>query len=212
MPLILALDGALAGASVAIVRDGVVLAARRVATERGQAALLPELVDAVLRDARIAPIALDAVGVTVGPGGFTGLRAALSLAQGLALAAGIPAIGVTTGEALAAALPPGPPVWAVIDTKRGRVVLERIGPDGAADVAEAIGIDDLAPPGHLLRVVGDAAAAALHLLPGATLGGMDRPDAVAVAAVAARRLAGQVPPLAARPRYVERPAVRLPAA
>lgn len=211
MPLILALDGALAGASVALVRDGVVLAARRVATERGQAALLPELLDTVLREAGIVATALDAVGVTVGPGGFTGLRAALSLAQGIALGASIPAIGVTTGEALAAALPPGAPIWAVIDTRRGRVVLERIDPDGVAAVAEAFAIDALEPPGHALRLVGDAATAVLHLLPDAVLGGVDQPDAVAVAAVAARRLAGQLPPLAARPRYVEPPAVRLPA-
>jgi len=210
--LILALDGALAGASAAVVREGVVLAARRVETERGQAALLPELVVAVLRDSGIAATALDAVGVTVGPGGFTGLRAALSLAQGIALGVGIAAIGVTTGEALAAALPEGSPIWALIDTKRGRVVLERIDSDGAAGAAESLAIADLQPPGFPVRLVGDAAASVLHRLPGATLGGTERPDAVGVAAVARRRLAGRLAPLAAHPRYVEPPAVRPPAA
>ena len=48
---------------------------------------------------------LDLVAVTVGPGSFTGIRAALALAHGLALAAGVPVIGVTVGEALADALP-----------------------------------------------------------------------------------------------------------
>ena len=48
---------------------------------------------------------LDAVAAVVGPGGFTGIRAALALAEGIGLGAGIPVIGVTTGEALAAAVP-----------------------------------------------------------------------------------------------------------
>lgn len=200
MSLILALDGALACASAAVVRDGVVLAARREPGERGQAALLPAMAAAVLAEADIEATALDAVGVTVGPGGFTGLRAALSLAQGIALAAGIPAIGVTVGEALAAALPAGTPAWSVVDTKRGRVVLERIDLHGLAGPPEPMAIEALPtpPPGTLL--VGDAAAL--------VAGESTLPDAVAVAAVAARRLTGTLPPRAARPLYVQPPAVQ----
>ena len=47
----------------------------------------------------------DAVAVTVGPGGFTGLRAAIALARGFALGWGVPCLGVTLGEAFAASLP-----------------------------------------------------------------------------------------------------------
>ena len=38
----------------------------------------------VLAEAGIAATALDAVAVTIGPGSFTGLRAAIALAQGIA--------------------------------------------------------------------------------------------------------------------------------
>lgn len=208
LSLILALDGALACASAAVLRDGAVLAARRVVGERGQAAVLPALVVAVLDEAGIAATALDAVGVTVGPGSFTGLRAALSLAHGLALGAGIPAIGVTTGEALAAALPAGTPCWSLVDTKRGRVVLERIGADGVAAPTEALALTALSmpPPGILL--VGDGAVLAFP----ERARGPSLPDAIDVARVAAGRLAGLLTALPAGPLYVEPPAVRPPAA
>ena len=48
---------------------------------------------------------LDLIAVTVGPGSFTGIRAGLALAHGIALAAGVPIVGVTVGEALADSLP-----------------------------------------------------------------------------------------------------------
>jgi tRNA threonylcarbamoyladenosine biosynthesis protein TsaB len=45
---------------------------------------------------------LGAIAVSVGPGSFTGVRVGVSAARGFALALGIPAIGVTTLEAIAA--------------------------------------------------------------------------------------------------------------
>lgn len=66
---------------------------------------------------------IRAIGVATGPGTFTGLRVGVSIAKGLALAAGLPVIGVPT---LAAAAAPyirqGTPVAVVLAAGRGRVV------------------------------------------------------------------------------------------
>ena len=95
----------------------------------GHAALLPVMTDAVLDEARLSAADLDLVAVTVGPGSFTGIRAALALAHGIALAVGVPR-GWRHGwrgarRRAAASGPPQPLV--VIDSRRGRIFLERIG-------------------------------------------------------------------------------------
>ncbi|AMX96604.1 tRNA (adenosine(37)-N6)-threonylcarbamoyltransferase complex dimerization subunit type 1 TsaB [Mesorhizobium sp. M7A.F.Ca.US.014.04.1.1] len=67
---------------------------------------------------------LGAIAVSVGPGSFTGLRVGVSTARGLALALKIPAIGVTTLEALAAEAAtafPGRAVLAALDAGREEI-------------------------------------------------------------------------------------------
>ncbi|TPK91038.1 tRNA (adenosine(37)-N6)-threonylcarbamoyltransferase complex dimerization subunit type 1 TsaB [Mesorhizobium sp. B2-4-12] len=67
---------------------------------------------------------LGAIAVSVGPGSFTGLRVGVSTARGLALALKVPAIGVTTLEALAAeaaAAFPGRAVLAALDAGREEI-------------------------------------------------------------------------------------------
>ena len=85
---------------------------RRVSARR----ILAELVADVLAEAGWSPASLDLIAVTVGPGSFTGIRAGLALAHGIGLAAAVPVIGVTTGEALAHAVSPvlaGRALWSV---------------------------------------------------------------------------------------------------
>ncbi len=216
--LILALDGALGRCSAAIWSDGALIAAASQIAPRGQAAMLPPMVAEVLARAGVAATALDAVGVGVGPGGFTGLRAALSLAEGLAAAAGVPLIGVTTGEALAEAVSPARrgarALWAAIDNKRGGIVLERFAPGSRLPQGqpERFAMHALPRPTGPLAIAGDAAA-----LVAATLAAQDfdvmlsearLPGAEAVAAITAARLAGTLPPRDASPLYAEPPAVR----
>src|SRR5689334_18463142 len=62
--------------------------------------LLP-LIDNALAAARCELSDLDLIAVSIGPGSFTGLRIGLSVAKGLALATGLPAVGVPTLEAYA---------------------------------------------------------------------------------------------------------------
>lgn len=217
---ILAIEGALARCSVALVADGAVLAARQSDAARGHPSLLPRFAAEVLAEADIAAPALDAVAVGVGPGGFTGLRAAIALAEGIARAAGRPLIGVTTGEALAAALPDGlvagRAVWVAIDNRRGRVVLECFAPGAAGPAAPVVAaLDALPESGAPVLLLGDAADAVAMILRARgdvveALPGL--PQAAWVAAVAARRLAELLPPRGGEPLYAEPPAVSAPAA
>ncbi|MBO1073255.1 tRNA (adenosine(37)-N6)-threonylcarbamoyltransferase complex dimerization subunit type 1 TsaB [Roseomonas marmotae] len=216
---ILVVDGALARASAAVWADGCILARAGVDVARGQPTLLPGLAQQVLRQAGMKAEALDAVAAVVGPGGFTGLRAALALAQGLALAIGRPAIGVTSGEALAAGLSPaqrqGREVWTCVDTRRGRLLLERFAPgaETAMGPPQSLAPEEL-PEGVVPLLAGDAVEMALAALAARGVAAEDSghrlPDAADAAAVAALRLAGRLPPLPALPLYVEPPAVRVP--
>ncbi|HJS85247.1 MAG TPA: tRNA (adenosine(37)-N6)-threonylcarbamoyltransferase complex dimerization subunit type 1 TsaB, partial [Acetobacteraceae bacterium] len=102
--LVLTLDCALARVSAAVLDDECVLAADLRDTARG-AGLLAGMAGAVLAEAGVAAVSLGLVAVTLGPGSFTGIRAALALGHGIGLGAGIPVVGVTVPEALAASRP-----------------------------------------------------------------------------------------------------------
>jgi tRNA threonylcarbamoyladenosine biosynthesis protein TsaB len=209
--LVLALDAALARCAAALVVDSEVLAARQADATRGHAALLPVMAQEVLADAALRATSLSVVAVTVGPGSFTGIRAGLALAHGIALAAGAPVVGVTVGEALADSLPHlgERQLWVAIDSRRGRVFLER-----AATVI-AIPLDELPTPDRKLAVAGDAAAAVAARL---AARGVDvmltdarLPIARHIAVVAERRFRGELRPLPAQPLYVDPPEAGLPA-
>jgi tRNA threonylcarbamoyl adenosine modification protein YeaZ len=209
--LVLGIDAALARAGVALLRDGVVVGESTVAGGRGQAAALPVMVARVLAEAGATHADLGCIAVTVGPGSFTGLRAGLALAHGIALAAGLPIVGVTVAEALAEALPAlgGRAVWCAIDSRRGRVFLDIGG------AIRAVAATDLPAATGPVAITGDAAIAVAATLAArgddVLLTDARLPHAADVARVGARRLAGALPPLAAQPLYVDPPEARPPA-
>jgi tRNA threonylcarbamoyl adenosine modification protein YeaZ len=208
---VLSLDAALTRCSCAVVVDGEVQAGRQVDATQGHAALLPIMVRDVLAESGVAAASLDLVAVTVGPGSFTGIRAGLALAHGVALASGVPVVGVTVGEALADTLPHlgQRKLWVAIDSRRQRVFLER----GGAISAESL--DDLPNPEGRIALAGDASARVAALLAARDFDVMltdaRLPAPRHIALVAERRLRGHLPPLSAQPLYVDPPAVRLPA-
>jgi tRNA threonylcarbamoyl adenosine modification protein YeaZ len=116
--LILGIDGALGSFSAALVGEGVQLAGRverNAALERGLG-LIGDLLGAAgtrLRD-------LAAIAVCTGPGGFTGLRIALSYAKALALGAGVPLTGVSSYDAVLPA-EVGTPSIAIVSGRPGLV-------------------------------------------------------------------------------------------
>jgi len=206
---ILALDAALARCSAAIVAGDQIVAQRQRAGDRGQAMLLPVMVDEVIAEAAMAAGALDLVAVTVGPGSFTGIRAGLALAHGIGLAASVPVIGVSVGEVLAEALPHlgTRTLWSAIDSRRDRVFLEISGS------IETFALDALPMPDSPVAIAGDAAIEVATRLAARNADVMLTdarwPQVRHVALAARRRHDGSLPPLAAQPLYVDPPEARL---
>ena len=194
-----------------MVVNGDVQAVRQIDAVQGHAALLPVMARDVLAEAQTAATSLDLVAVTVGPGSFTGIRAGLALAHGLALAAGVPVIGVTVGEALADSLPHlgERQLWVAIDSRRSRVFLEH---DGQISAER---LDALPMPLGKIALAGDAAAQVAARLAArdsdVMLTDARLPSTRHVAVVAMRRLGGNLRPLPVQPLYIDPPEAKLPA-
>jgi tRNA threonylcarbamoyladenosine biosynthesis protein TsaB len=125
---LLVLDTAQGLCTVALGRDGRVIASRSEPMTRGHQERLPVLVEAVLAEAGIPASGLTVVAATRGPGSFTGLRVGLAFAQGLAAATGARPLGLSSLDALAvqahlAAPDDASPIAAVMDARRGQVYL-----------------------------------------------------------------------------------------
>jgi tRNA threonylcarbamoyladenosine biosynthesis protein TsaB len=198
---ILALETSGAACSVAVLAGERVAAHRREAMLRGQSeALMPMIRDA-MEAAGLRFSALDLVASTVGPGAFTGIRIGLAAARGIALAAGIPALGVTTFEAIGEAAGWPERLLAAVDSRREDVIFVQLLPEGAPAAIAPEALAAWAPPGPLV-VAGDAGARAAALIGERAQYREAAADALAVALLAARRWrpgAALAPP---RPLYL----------
>lgn len=104
MALILNIDTATGVCSVALAREGRVVAMKENDEGLNHSTLLGVYVDEVLRQAGVMMAGVDAVAVSAGPGSYTGLRIGVSLAKGLCYGAGKPLIAVGTLESMADAV------------------------------------------------------------------------------------------------------------
>jgi tRNA threonylcarbamoyladenosine biosynthesis protein TsaB len=217
MPLVLAFDTAGAACSVVVGHGENVLAAEHQAMRHGHAEALLPMIDRVMATAGLSPRDLDAVAVSVGPGGFTGIRAGLAAAHGLALAAGAQLIGVTSFAAVAA--PAGQAdtqLLVALDSRRDDYYVQFFAGSGEplaepqAVLPNALATFVTAAVGEAaLRIAGDRAEAAaallarraaIEILPNSA------PEAHGVLAAAGRRTATT----AVRPLYLRPPDVTPP--
>ena len=140
---LLALETATEACSVALWLDGEVRERFEVAPRRHAELALP-WAQALLADAGIARSQLDAIAVGRGPGAFTGVRLAIAIAQGIALALDRPIVGVSTLAALAMQ-GQGERVLAAIDARMGEVYLGAF--EHRADGMHLLGNEVVAKPG-----------------------------------------------------------------
>jgi tRNA threonylcarbamoyladenosine biosynthesis protein TsaB len=98
---LLALDTATELCSAALWIDGQLLA-REQTRPRGHGELILPMIEQLLQEAAVGLSQLDAIAFGRGPGAFTGVRLAVSVAQGLGFSAGVPLIPVSDLRALAA--------------------------------------------------------------------------------------------------------------
>jgi tRNA threonylcarbamoyladenosine biosynthesis protein TsaB len=141
--MVLGIETATALGGVALVSAaGELLAEVTLRSQQSHAERIVPTVGSLLETLGASPADLAAVVVSRGPGSFTGLRAGIASAKGLAFSLGVPLYGISTLEALAANLPPGAgPVCAVLNARRGVVfrALFHLGPAGP----QRLGEDDL---------------------------------------------------------------------
>ena len=223
--LVLALDSSTRSGSIALARDGRLLAAHAGdATVRHAVRLPGDLVDLLASHGHVLDD-VDLLAAAAGPGGFTGLRVGLATIQGLALALDRRVVVMSTldllGLAGRQAAPGNAWIGAWMHGMRGEIftALYRPSPTGvsvAPVVPAFVGTPDeaadtwvAAAPDEAVVVVGDAwpevSGALLARFGDALVPAVAPPLAAVLAVEAGRRVSEAVVPAAVRPAYVRRP-------
>ncbi len=147
---------------------------------------------------------VERIGVTVGPGSFTGLRVGLAFAQGLGAALGLPVVGISTLDGLAASAEGDGPTAALIDARRGQVYARFWRDAAPLGPAEALSLEAAGERARMLgpgaRLVGSGAG--LIEAPGAAVLAPAGPDPEALARLTAAADPAAAPP---RPLYLRAP-------
>jgi tRNA threonylcarbamoyl adenosine modification protein YeaZ len=147
---LLALDTGSPLVSVALARDGAVVASRSVEQARSSTRLL-EMIQEVLAEAGIGVRDLGGIAVLRGPGSFTGLRIGLATVLGLHQALGVPATAIPSLPVLAASAGAREGiVIAAVDALRGDWSAQ------AFAAGQPLGEMELVPGPELPRLAGDA--------------------------------------------------------
>lgn len=145
---LLAIETSTECCSVALSCNGELISRSEYAPRRHAELLLP-MCDEVLAEAGVSRRQLDAIAVGRGPGAFTGVRLAISAAQGMALALGLPVIPVSSLAALALDAPADSPmILAVIDARMGEIYAGAFRRDSTG-LVELVGAETVGPADRL---------------------------------------------------------------
>ena len=101
MAIIINIDSSQDTASVSIAKDGIILQHLINDVQKQHASFLHTAVQKLTKNLKISFKEVDAVGCTIGPGSYTGLRVGLAAAKGFCYALNIPLITIGTLEAMA---------------------------------------------------------------------------------------------------------------
>lgn len=213
---ILAIDTALGACSACVAEAGAdgaaqILADETIVMARGHAEALLPLVDRVVSRVEGGFKSLRRVGVTVGPGSYTGLRVGIAAARAIGLAARVPAVGVTTLSALLASVVTEDDrrlVGAAIDARNGQVYFQAIAPGGRTVIApgfmsahEAARLIGAGPA----ALIGSGAAAVAAELAGFDIAVQPTPPGPDIAWVARLGLAADPRQALPKPLYLRAP-------
>lgn len=133
MILVIDTSGPVCAAGIFDPGEGRVVASKSELLGKGHAERLIPMVDEVLREAGLSLAVITRIGVTTGPGSFTGIRVGVAAARGFALSLSIPAVGVTTLQVVAEEvleIDPPAPVVAMIDAGRQEIFAQAFLPEG----------------------------------------------------------------------------------
>ncbi len=214
---VLAIDTALGACAAAILDSdaGAILASESVPMARGHAEAVMPLIARVMDAAHCEFAQLDRIAVTVGPGSFTGLRVGISAARGIALAAGKPAVGLSTLSAFAAPHVAARSDYAIIsaiDARNEQVYFHVFAPSGATLAAprlDRVRAAVRAVPFGAAVIVGSAAAlVAAHWPSGAEPPQVDTRAAPDIGWIARLGAAAQDQGTPPKPLYLRRPDAR----
>jgi len=137
-PLILSIDTATPCSAVALTygtrKNGRVLASLSLTGKVTHSRRLFKAIDYLMKEAEVDWAAIAGIGVSLGPGSFTGLRIGMATAKGLVAAAGKTLLGVSTLDSLAAKCVTSRLICAVLDARKQEVysAFYRLSDDGFA--------------------------------------------------------------------------------
>ena len=128
--IILTFDTTMSTCSALIQNNGIIVSKFNQTVIHGQSELILSAIEEILRSAKINYFDIDKVGVTLGPGSFTGIRVGIATARALGLTNKIKCMGFSTTsilarEALIRCAKKPKPIAVVIDARREEVYFQR---------------------------------------------------------------------------------------